>query len=66
MTVDDVRDALRDACDRAGSQRAWAQLHGIQPSYVGDVLSRGRPPGPAILRSLGIVMTVTYERVEWR
>ena len=66
MTADDVRQLLRKACDKAGSNRAWAQANDVSPAYVSDVLLRRREPGPAILDPLGLEAIeerrVTYRR----
>ena len=60
-TVDPLAE-LRAVCDAAGSQRAWAAAHGLSVSYLSDVLLRRRPPGPAILRALGLRRIETYTR----
>lgn len=54
MTADDVRNLLRKACDKSGSNRAWAKAHDVSPAYVSDVLLKRREPGPAILDPLGL------------
>lgn len=51
---------LRDACSAAGSQKAWAERHGLSPSYVNDVLNDRTPPGDAILSALGLRKVVRY------
>jgi len=53
---------LREACRKAGSQSAWAAVHGIQPQYVSAVLKRRQHPGPQILRALGLTLSVSYRR----
>ena len=54
MTEKDVQDLLLEECEKAGSRRQWATMHGISASYVTDVLMYGKPPGPLILAALGI------------
>ena len=61
MTAAEVRDLLCQACQRAGSQQAWARRHGVSPQYVGDVLIGRREPGDKILDGLQIRKIVTYE-----
>lgn len=51
---------LRDACRDAGGQAAWAERHGLSPSYVSDVLNARRDPGDSILRALGLRRVVKY------
>jgi hypothetical protein len=66
MTADDVRELLKKACQKAGSNRAWAQANEVSPAYVSDVLLGRREPGPAILDPFGLEAVeerrVTYRR----
>jgi hypothetical protein len=54
--MDDQRilKLLRAACEKAGSQRAWAKAHGIAPAYPNLVLTGRRRAGPQILAALGL------------
>jgi transcriptional regulator with XRE-family HTH domain len=45
---------LTDAVDAAGSEAALARQLGVTRQYVHAVRSGHRPPGPAILRHLGM------------
>lgn len=54
------------ACRAAGSQRAYARLHGISPVYLGEILNGTREPGPLLLRVMGLRRRVVYEPVEVR
>jgi hypothetical protein len=54
---------LRQACLDAGSERRWADFHGINPSYVNGVLRGKAKPGAAILTALGLERVITYRRV---
>jgi len=47
-------------CKKAGSQKAWAELHDLGPTYVNDVLLQRRVPGKAILAALGLRKIVNY------
>lgn len=60
MTADDVRKMLAQACEKAGSQRAWAKRHNLSAAYVTDVLRGHRAPAEAICKALGIKQVVTY------
>jgi hypothetical protein len=57
---EDVRFLLGIECQRAGSQKAWAELHDLRPTYVNDVLLHKRAPGKAILAALGLRRIVNY------
>lgn len=48
------------AIQAAGSQRAFAQQHGISTQYVNDVLRGRREMGQKILDALGIDRIVSY------
>lgn len=61
MVLADVLDRLKSECRRAGSQKAWAQAHGVSIPYVNDVFNGAREPGPAILAGLKVRKVVTYE-----
>ena len=53
---------LRNAVAWAGSQKQWADDHGISYAYVNDVLLGRREPGEKMLDALGLVKVVTYQR----
>jgi len=54
LTASDVRALLRIACIQAGSQKAWAEKHGVSRAYVCDVVNGRREPSPAVLKPLGL------------
>jgi len=56
----DVCRRLSKACKEAGGQRAWAEAHGVSPTYVSSVLHSRIEPGKAILQALGLVRVVVY------
>ena len=62
MTLSDLYADLRNACEAAGGQSAWAKRHGISVSYVSDVLNARTDPGEKILAALGLVARTTYHR----
>lgn len=62
MTKDQVIDQLRSACEAAGSQRAFADKHGIDDPSVSRVL-RGMEPTKNILAALGLKARLVYEPV---
>lgn len=63
ITLIDVFGMLRRACRDAGGQSAWAEVHGISPAYVSDVLNARREPGDKILTALGLRKVVRYAAV---
>ena len=52
-TEDQIIEALREECQKAGSQKAWSEQCGVVGFYVTDVLMKRRAPGSAILARLG-------------
>ncbi len=61
LTEDDVIDRLRAAVQAAGSQKAYAELHGISEQYVSNALLRRCAPGPRMLEAIGVERRVYYE-----
>ncbi len=62
MTGDEVRAELKRKCETYPSQKAFAKEIGVSGQYVADILCSKRNPGPVILKALGLVKVVTYER----
>lgn len=52
-TVEEMRRMLRDECERAGSQRAWADAHTFSDAYISDVLKGARGISPELAKALG-------------
>lgn len=67
LTEHDVMERLRSAITEAGSQRKFAEQHGLTVAYVSDVLRGNRALADRILAALGIerqvTTTVTYRLV---
>lgn len=63
VALADVYAALRSACATAGGQGKWALNHGMSAQFVCDVLNARREPTDRILKPLGIVRRVVFERV---
>ena len=53
FTDDDVRSAMEQAIEDAGSLRQFAKLAGVSPTFVSLVRNRGTSPGPRIAAALG-------------
>jgi hypothetical protein len=60
LTVDDLLYRLEEECREAGSRKAWAESHGFNPTFVGDVLAGRRPLSPKIAEALGYEPAVLY------
>jgi transcriptional regulator with XRE-family HTH domain len=61
MTNEDVLSELKRR-QGDGSQKALAERIGVSPQYLVDVIKKRREPGPKILKALGIVKTVTFNK----
>jgi hypothetical protein len=61
LSVEEVRQKLRDACLEAGSENAWAKANGLSQPYVNDTIKGRREPGAGILRALGLKRIIGYE-----
>lgn len=51
---------LREACETAGSQKAWAAANGVSTAYVSDVLAGRRDPGEGIAKAFGLKPITVY------
>lgn len=60
MTLDEVRNYLREACEKAGGAAPWAKKYKIAHSYVSSVLRGDSTPGKKILKALKIKVSVAY------
>ena len=60
LTEREVRAVLGAAVARAGV-RVFAAKAKVSQQYVRQVLDGKTPPGPAILKALGIVKLTTYQ-----
>jgi len=60
MKHERVLERLGRQIAEAGSRRKWAMQHGISAQYVGDVMLGKRPPGPMILKALGLERRVEF------
>lgn len=64
LTTSKMRDKLRAAVKKAGSQSKWAAEHGVSPAYVCDALSGRRDIGEGIARPLGYEPVTVYVPVK--
>lgn len=64
LTEQDIRDRLRAAIEKAGSQAAFARQHDISLQYVNDVVNGRRDIGQKILDAIGVERVVTYREKE--
>lgn len=54
MTVDEVRQMVREQAAALGSQRAWCRHHGVTPSHLNEFLMGKRGPSHRMLVILGL------------
>lgn len=57
----EVCSRLSVACKNAGSQKAFAEKHGLSAAYVCDVMNARREPGKSILDALGLTRVIRYK-----
>ena len=62
-TAEDIREMLREAIKKAGNQKRWAELAGVSPQYVSDVLKGRREPGESIAKMFGYKSITLYIKV---
>jgi len=62
MDRENVLALLRQKCDEAGGQKAWAAVHGVSQVYVSDVLAGRREPAGKIIAALGLERVVTFRK----
>lgn len=60
ITEQQIIERLRKACEKAGSQRAWAERNGVSEAYVTDVLKGRRRPGNSIACRFGYEQVMMY------
>lgn len=53
-TADELRAAIRERIERAGSGRALAEELGISASFLSSLLSGRSKPSPRVLEALGL------------
>ena len=61
MNDDQVRELLKERCERAGSIAVFAHLSGLSRQYVSEVLHGREKISPSICAALGVVRKVSYE-----
>lgn len=54
MQVEDVRKRLREACEAAGGQSAFARAVGVNQSFVANVLAGRKRPSDKLCEALGL------------
>jgi len=62
VTLGEVRIELTCRVKAAGSQRAAAKTLRVSEQYISDVLCGHRLPGDKMLKALGLMRVVSYER----
>jgi hypothetical protein len=62
LTGEEMRHVLFKACEAVGSQKAWADDHGISPQYVCDILARKREVSAEVAFFLGYHKQTIYTK----
>jgi hypothetical protein len=60
ISENDLRNILRHKCEAAGTQRAWAQQHGICEVNLCQVLKGQRAVTDAMASALGYLKIVQF------
>jgi|GEM_PF-3488522 hypothetical protein len=55
FTADEVRQMLREACEKAGGAINWARDKRLDASLVINTLAERRWPGPTVSAALGLI-----------
>ena len=59
-----VREALKLACFRVGTQQAWAELHHISPIVVSDMIRGKRDISTRIAATVGFERITVYRKIK--
>ena len=62
ITRDTVIERIKRKAEAAGSQKLLAELWGLTPQELNDVVRGGRPPSKRVLAGLGLVAFTAYKR----
>jgi len=60
-TQTQAKQLLEEAIRKAGSQAAFADLHGISRQYITDVLKNRRDLSGKILEAIGLEKVIEYQ-----
>lgn len=62
LTLEEVAEVLRDACDTEGGIRTWAETHGVHPSVIDKFFAGQRGIAPQVLNALGLEAVTVYRQ----
>lgn len=62
LTSVDVLGVLRRECSDLGTQKAWAEKHGVSPAYVNDLLQGRREISDNVADMLGYERRVIFTK----
>ncbi len=62
--ADDLLNILLSECAELGSQKAWAEKHGLSPAYVSDIIHGRREISDKVAQLLGYSRQVSFKRSE--
>lgn len=61
MTESEVRQFLRESCNRAGGVRPWGRKNGVLPQQVSFIILGKRGLSDRVLKPLGIRKVIDYQ-----
>lgn len=64
LTESQVVDKLRVTVAEYGGVKPWAEVYGLHPNLVRDILRSARPPTKKTIAALGLRPVVRFERAE--
>lgn len=60
ITEEQLRKVLKDACQKVGSQKAWAKENKFSETYISDLLN-GKPLSDKVALKLGYKRMYVYK-----
>ena len=60
ITEEQLRKVLKEACQKSGSQKAWAKENKFSGTYVSDLLN-GKPISDKVAKKLGYKRVYLYQ-----
>lgn len=64
LTREQLRELLRVQVDKTGTQKDFAEKHGISTQFLNDVLKHRKNPSKLIQQALGVREIIYYEVIK--
>lgn len=62
MDEKSLRHYVKRECNKAGSMRQFAIMHGVNISWLSRFLAGKEGPGPTLLDAVGVEQVITYRK----